>query len=79
MTTHQCLACGDCVVYDSAQMGGGLCRCAPFPPSLVRIGSAEWERWHAMEKAAAEQRAKPLDEAQVERDVIDLFGPKETR
>ena len=71
------MTCGADVVYDSTQMGGGNCLCAPFPPSLVRVGSAEHTRWLELTAADAARKAAPLSEAQIERDVIDLFGPKE--
>ena len=78
MPIYQCLSCGTrLVVYDSTQMGGGVCLCRPFPPSLIRIGSVEHTRWLELKAADAARLAHPMDDAQIEKDIVDLFGPKE--
>ena len=75
--SYVCCTCGTPAAdHDPMRLGGADC-CPPWPGLLVRVGSREWERWRNLETAARAAAAMPLDAAQIERDMIDLYGPKE--
>lgn len=76
MAEYICISCGNDVIRDDTMMGGGDCICRPFPPTLIRIGSAEWQQWRKLEDQAAARALHPMTDAEIEEGIVALYGPK---